>query len=124
MKKKLVVPVMLLVLNAVFFIYSREHVKRVQTDANTPHAIMITAAGFSPNKMVYQQGDTISLSVHNIDSKTHNFIIRDYFIFSRDLKPGEFTTVQFKAVKKGTFLIISDSTGMPEPGYKGELIVN
>ncbi|WCK53972.1 cupredoxin domain-containing protein [Aneurinibacillus sp. Ricciae_BoGa-3] len=124
MKKKLILPVMLLVLNAAFFVYSREHAQRVQTHASTPQAIAITAAGFSPNKLVYRQGGTVSLSVHNIDSKTHNFIIRDYYIFSRDLKPGEVTTMEFKAVKKGTFPIISDTPGFPEPGYKGELIVN
>ncbi|WP_051331090.1 cupredoxin domain-containing protein [Aneurinibacillus terranovensis] len=122
MKIRVVLPIILLLLNAAYYVYNHHGSSHVE--ARSPQKIMITNQGFLPNRLTYKVGDTISISIHNIDIKTHNFVLKDFYIFTPDLTRGGMSTVTFQATKKGHFPFISDANGIPEPGYKGELVIN
>ena len=124
MKRKwLIIPAMLLLLNVTVFVlkgYSSDRTRNVQGT----QIISITASGFSPNQIVARKGDTVNLVIHNLDDKKHNFVLKDLFIFTHNLNPGETTTLKFTAYKRGTFPIVSDTPGKPEKGYRGTFVVN
>lgn len=121
-KKWLLIPAFLLLLNVTVFVWKgyssdRTHqIRAIQT-------ITITSSGFSPNYLSFSDGDTVNLVVQNQDTKKHNFVLKDLFIFTHNLNPGESTTLKFKAYKRGTFTFVSDTPGTPEPGYKGTFVV-
>lgn len=123
MKKKwLMIPVILLLLNVTVFVlkgYSSDRTRNVQGT----QIISITASGFSPNQIIASKGDTVNLVVHNLDNKKHNFVLKDLFIFTHNLNPGETTTLKFAAYKRGNFQFVSDTPGKPEKGYLGAFIV-
>ncbi|WP_052947341.1 cupredoxin domain-containing protein [Aneurinibacillus tyrosinisolvens] len=121
-KAKYMLPLFLAALNIGMFVWNHEKTSQIQARAS--QTIMITSHGFTPNRLTYKQGDVISLAIHNTDDKQHNFVLGDYFIFSRNLTKGEMTTIQFTAHKKGSFTFFSDSPGHPEIGYKGEIEIN
>ena len=114
----------LVVVNIAVFVWNQRHDRVFTLTTRMSHTIMITKGGFVPNKLTCKQGDTVSLVVRNTDNKVHNFTIPDYHIFSRDLQKDEFSTIEFKAIKKGSFSFVSDTPGYPENGFNGTLEVN
>jgi plastocyanin domain-containing protein len=122
-KGKLAVLALLIILNIVAFFWNKQHDRILAIKAQGPQTIIINKHGFVPNRLVYKQGDVVSLIIHNQDDKTHNFVLADYYVFSPDLHKGETTRIQFTAVKKGNFSFVSDTPGYPELGYKGLLKV-
>ncbi|HBI04444.1 MAG TPA: hypothetical protein DDY49_10510 [Paenibacillaceae bacterium] len=123
MKKKwLLIPAILILLNVTVFVlkgYSSDRTQNVQGTT----IVTINNNGFTPNTISVNKDDEVNLMIHNIDNKKHNFVLRDLFIFTHNLNPGETTTVKFKAYKQGTFTFVSDTPGTPEQGYKGTFIV-
>ena len=81
----------------------------------------------SPNSGVLSEikvneGDTVKLTITSIDV-AHGFAITAFGVNSR-LNPGQTTTVEFVADKKGTFTFFcSVKCGTGHPGMKGTLIV-
>jgi uncharacterized cupredoxin-like copper-binding protein len=106
-------------LNAADFIWNKQHDKVLTLTVRSPQTIVINKNGFLPNQLKFKQGKTVSLVIHNQDEKSHNFVLADYHVFSRDLRKGETTTIEFTAVKKGKFIFFSDTPGFPETGYRG-----
>jgi plastocyanin len=106
-------------LNATAFVWNKQHNKALPLTMRSPQTIVINKNGFLPNQLKFKQGETISLVIHNQDEKSHNFVLTDYHVFSRDLRKGETTTIKFTAVKKGNFIFFSDTSGFPETGYRG-----
>lgn len=121
MKGKIVLPLLLLLLNVAFYLYNKDSTQHV--DTSSPKTIAISEHGFVPNELIFNKGDTISLVIRNMDRKTHNFVLPDFHIATRNLGAGDISTIQFKATKIGTFPFLSDTPGMPEPAYKGSLII-
>ncbi|CAM5782126.1 MULTISPECIES: cupredoxin domain-containing protein [Brevibacillus] len=91
--------------------------QRVQT-------VTISNAGFLPNKLSVNKGETVSLMIVNTDIRPHNLVIRELNVQSSDLKPNQSATLQFLAEQEGQFPFISNTPGYPEIGYQGTLIVN
>ncbi|WP_035299464.1 cupredoxin domain-containing protein [Brevibacillus thermoruber] len=91
--------------------------QRVQT-------VTIASAGFLPNRLVFHQGETVSLTIVNADTRPHNLVIRELNVSSADLKPSQSATLQFAASKKGRYPFVSDTPGYPEIGYQGLLIID
>lgn len=124
MKKKwLLIPTILILLNVTVFVFKGYSSDSTQQNVQGTTIITINNNGFSPNTISVNKDDTVSLMIHNIDNKKHNFVLRDLFIFTHNLEPGETTTVKFKAYKQGTFTFVSDTPGQPEQGYKGSFVV-
>lgn len=124
MKKKwLFIPALLLLLNVSVFVYKGYGSDRTHPNIRGTEIISITPSGFSPNRIVVSKGDTVSLMVHNLDNKKHNFVLKDLYIFTHNLNPDETTSLKFKAYKKGTFPFVSDTPGKPEKGYAGVFVV-
>lgn len=113
----------LLAINVAVFTWNQQHGRVFTLTTQMSQTIMITKTGFSPKHLTCKQGDTVSLVIRNTDNQTHNFTLADYHIFSRDLKKDEMSTIEFQAVKKGTFTFISDTPGHPEVGFDGTLEV-
>jgi uncharacterized cupredoxin-like copper-binding protein len=124
MKKKwLLIPVILIFLNVTVFVFKGYSSDRTQQNVQGTTIITINNNGFSPSTITVNKDDVVNLMIHNIDNKKHNFVLRDLFIFTHNLEPGETTTVKFKAYKKGIFTFVSDTPGAPEQGFKGSFIV-
>jgi uncharacterized cupredoxin-like copper-binding protein len=124
MKKKwFIIPALLIVLNLTVFVWKGYGSDQNGQNVQATTLITITNKGFSPNSISVQKDDTVSLMIHNVDSKKHNFVLRDLYIFTHNLEPGETTTLKFKAYKEGTFTFVSDTPGSVEPGYQGTFIV-
>lgn len=87
------------------------------------HTVSISDQRMDPQKIEVDQGAQVSIHIQNSGHAPHNFVLPDYYIFTRNLSPGEKTDVGFTANKKGTFRYFSDATGSPEPGLQGILIV-
>ncbi|MFY0544375.1 cupredoxin domain-containing protein [Brevibacillus sp. H7] len=99
---------------------------RLQASSTTEQRVQtvtISNAGFLPSRLTYQEGDPISLSIVNADTRPHNLVIQDLQVYTANLKPNESAILQFSAAKKGTYSFVSDTPGYPEAGYRGLLIV-
>jgi heme/copper-type cytochrome/quinol oxidase subunit 2 len=77
---------------------------------------------FSPNRVVVDQNDLVSVTVRSED-RAYGFAIDQYRIVRR-VPPGGSTTIEFRADQQGTFRFYSNLTS--EPGHErmqGELVV-
>lgn len=85
--------------------------------------VIIRDAGMTPSVLTAQKGEKVDLAIRNQGTKTHNFVLPDFYIFTQNLSAGETVTVQFTPDKTGTFAYYSDAIGKPEPGIRGSLTV-
>lgn len=122
-RTRLLFVLLLLAVNIAVFAWNQQHDRVFTLNTRLSQTIMITKDGFVPNKLTCKQGDTVSLVIRNTDGKSHNFTLPDYHIFSRDLQKDEVSTIEFKAIKQGTFAFMSDTPGYPENGFNGTLEV-
>jgi plastocyanin len=91
--------------------------------ANVHYEITLQDGGISPAAMSARLHETVQIHVTNQGSKSHNLVIKDFYIFTQDLKPSEDVSLSFAPDKKGTFQYYSDTGGKPEPGMRGQLRV-
>jgi plastocyanin len=77
----------------------------------------------SPAMLTARVGQRVELEVVNAGTRTHNFVVRDFYVFSPNLAPGERTRIGFAPDRAGTFRYYSDTGGRPEPGMTGTLRV-
>lgn len=88
--------------------------------------VTYTNSGISPSVITVTSGEHVKIQITNKASSIHNFVIPDFYIFSSNLSPGQSTTVEFDAVKSGSFPYYSDYSdsgkyGTPEAKYRGTL---
>mgnify|MGYP001611207042 CR=1 FL=1 len=77
---------------------------------------------FTPSTITVNQGDKVILHITSTDVK-HGFGLTDFGV-KGDLNPGETTTIEFTADKKGTFTFFcSVQCGSGHSEMKGKLIV-
>jgi len=78
---------------------------------------------FQPDTIRVNQGDRVILNIRSVDVM-HGFAINKFRVNSR-LIPGQTTTVEFVADKKGTFTFFcSVLCGSGHSTMRGQLIVN
>lgn len=91
--------------------------------ANVNYDVSLGDGLISPAVMSGKVNEIVILHVTNAGTKPHNLVIKDFFIFSHDLNPGEDLTLSFTPEKTGTFTYHSDRGGKPEPGMTGRLLI-
>lgn len=92
-------------------------------DANVNYEVSLQAGQITPSSMSAKLNETVNIHVTNRGSKPHNLVIKDFYIFTQDLKPGEDVNLSFTPNKRGTFAYYSDTGGKPEPGMRGQIQV-
>jgi plastocyanin domain-containing protein len=97
----------------------------VTAEANPNRAVEITLKdeGFVPSRVYAAADKAVTLRIVNRGSKTHEFAIPYYYVFTRNLNPGDVSTVSFTPSTAGRFDMVSDPKGNDEPEFKGEFIV-
>jgi plastocyanin domain-containing protein len=97
----------------------------VIAEASPNHAVQITLQdqGFVPGRVYAGVNKVVTLRIVNRGSKIHEFAIPYYYVFTRNLNPGDVTTVSFTPSTAGRFDMVSDPKGNDEPEFKGEFIV-
>lgn len=85
--------------------------------------MVIADSGIQPSTLSSQKDEALQLTIVNHGTKTHNFVIPDFYIFTQNLRPGETVSVGFTPDKTGSFPYYSDTGGKPEPGLRGTLTV-
>lgn len=85
--------------------------------------IRITDSGIVPATISGRIDEKIRLNIQNEGTKTHNFVLPSFYIFTPNLPPHQGTTVEFIPDKKGVFSYYSDAGGHPEPGLSGSFHV-
>lgn len=86
--------------------------------------IIITDRHFTPEKIVGQIDQPVTITVSNQGTKIHNFILPAFYIYSPNLSVHHTTTVQFTPDKKGVFDFFSDAGGKKEQGLLGKIDVH
>jgi cytochrome c oxidase subunit 2 len=77
---------------------------------------------FEPSTLNVNQGDKVILHVTSIDVE-HGIVLNDFGV-SEDLTPGETTTIEFTADKKGEFLFFCNVyCGLGHSDMEGTLII-
>lgn len=76
-----------------------------------------------PSQLRGVVGKPVSLNITNRGKKVHNFVIKDFYIFSQNLTPGQSTSVGFTPDKTGAFPFWSDTGGKPEAGMRGTITI-
>lgn len=77
---------------------------------------------FIPSEVRVKQGETVRLKIKSVDV-AHGFSLPDFNI-DQQLEPGQETTVEFVANKKGSFTFMcSVFCGQGHNGMKGTLVV-
>lgn len=91
--------------------------------ANVSYQMVLTDTSLSPSSMTARRTESVSIRVTNQGSKPHNLVIKDFYIFTQNLNPGQSVSVSFTPDKTGTFPVYSDVGGKPEPGIRGSITV-
>ncbi|MCL6517611.1 cupredoxin domain-containing protein [Alicyclobacillus sp.] len=86
--------------------------------------IRVTDDGFVPAAVIAMVDQPIHLHVVNRGSRTHQFSIPFYRIFSRNLPPGEATDIEFSPWTTGRYEMVSDPSGNFTPEFTGWFIVS
>ena len=92
--------------------------------ANVSLKITIHDQGISPATFSAKQGELVQIDVVNQGTRTHNLVIPAFYIFTRNLNPGEDVQASFRPDKTGQFPYYSDTGGKPETGIRGTMTVN
>ncbi|CAM3719590.1 cupredoxin domain-containing protein [Alicyclobacillus pomorum] len=91
--------------------------------AQSTFEVTLRDGSIQPAQISVRKGDKVTIHVTNAGANVHNFVIRDFYVFSNNLHPGEDVTVGFTPDKTGRFPFYSDKAGRPEPGMRGTLTV-
>jgi len=105
--------------------------------ASRPTVIMVVAG--KPNELAFTLSrsgllppGTIEFKIRNAGASPHDFVLCEYPVAnasrnscagyqSRDLQPGEATTITIRSIKKGTYEFLSTDPGDAAGGMKGLL---
>ncbi|MBX6352560.1 MAG: cupredoxin domain-containing protein [Thermoflavifilum sp.] len=93
-------------------------------DAQAPRTVTLRDGSIVPATLSAKVGQRVELEVVNAGSRTHNFVLRDFYVFGPNLAPGERTRIGFVPDRAGRFPYYSDTGGRPEPGMRGTLVVS
>ena len=100
------------------------HEGRAATGATVAaHDLVITDRQFSPQQIAGRLNQTIKIVIRNQGTRTHNFVLPAFYIFSPNLPASQGVSVEFTPDKQGVFPFFSDTGGRKEPGLSGEVIV-
>ncbi len=69
------------------------------------------------------QGDTVTITLHNADMTTHNVYVDGYDVQAPDAAPGANTSVKFTASSQGTFAYYCAIPGHRAMGMEGKIVV-
>ena len=70
---------------------------------------------FSPGHITVNKGDDVTLYIHGVNGRTHNFQIKEFGV-SGNVERGQTATVSFKADQTGTFELVCTDHATPETG--------
>lgn len=79
--------------------------------------------GFAPSRITTTLNQPIHLRIHNSGHHIHEFSIPQYRIYTRTLRPGETSDVQFSPWQPGSFDMYSDPSTDDQPEFGGKFIV-
>ncbi|GGJ03151.1 hypothetical protein GCM10010885_10550 [Alicyclobacillus cellulosilyticus] len=85
--------------------------------------IAITDQGFRPSRVTAVVNEPVFIRVVNQGTRVHQLSIPHYYIFTRNLGPGEVSTIRFTPDEAGTFDMISDPSGTETPEFTGWFVV-
>lgn len=99
--------------------------EKTQTNSTSVKEFNVEAVpfSFSPAAMVVNKGDTVRITVKNMNG-THDLKIDEFNVFTRTLKTGEEQTITFIADKVGTFQYYCSVGNHRAMGMVGTLTVN
>lgn len=85
--------------------------------------IVITDEQYIPQKITGHTGQKMHIDIYNKGSKTHNFVLPAFYIYTPNLPAHQSTYVEFTPDKTGTFTFYSDTGGAREKGLVGSVEV-
>lgn len=85
--------------------------------------VKLTDKGFEPSAITARTDEPIHLHVVNAGTKTHQFSIPHYHIFSQNIAPGTTDEVEFIPWEKGNYEMMSDPSGDYNPEFQAKFIV-
>ncbi len=90
-----------------------------------PQALIISIMddGFSPKQVVSAVNRQVQIEVYNKGSRTHQFSIPYYRIYTENIKPGGKESISFSPATTGQFQIMSDPSGKNLPEFSGTFVV-
>lgn len=87
------------------------------------YRIVVNDHAFSPAHITAHLNQPVTITIVNKGTKTHNFILPAFYIFTANLPAKKTTNVGFSPDKKGSYPFFSDTGGSKEPGLSGEIEV-
>ena len=79
---------------------------------------------FSPASITVAEGEKVRLTFNNIGKTPHNFIVDELGISTETIQGGSSDTIEFTAVKSGTFSFYCSVGNHRSLGMEGKLEVN
>ena len=87
-------------------------------------SLRVSAAGYSPNKLVADRYDVVHITITSTDGLAHGFVLPAYDVVER-IEPGEATEVELYLDKYGVFPFYSNVPSNQNVGnIKGSFVVN
>lgn len=87
------------------------------------YRIVITDHSFSPARITGRLNEPVTITIVNQGTKTHNFVLPAFYIFTANLPAKHTTNVGFSPDKAGSYPFFSDTGGAKEPGLEGHIDV-
>lgn len=78
---------------------------------------------FSPSEISVKKGDKVRIILQNTGTMTHDWVVDEFSVRTKIIKPGETDTVEFTADKTGEFEYYCSVGQHRANGMKGVLIV-
>ncbi len=85
--------------------------------------VVISDHSFTPKILVARPDHVVRINIVNNGTKTHNFILPAFYIYTPNLLAKQSTWVQFTPDKTGKFPFYSDAEGDREAGLAGTMQV-
>lgn len=87
------------------------------------YRIVITDHAFNPARITGHLNEPVTITIVNAGTKTHNFILPAFYIFTANLPAHHTTNVGFSPDKAGSYPFFSDTGGSKEKGLAGTIDV-
>ncbi len=85
--------------------------------------VVISDHSFAPTMLRARPDHVVRINIVNKGTKTHNFILPAFYIYTPNLPAKQSTWVQFTPDKTGKFPFYSDADGDREAGLAGTMQV-
>lgn len=85
--------------------------------------VVISDHSFTPMILMARSDHAVRINIINKGTKTHNFILPAFYIYTPNLPAKQSTWVKFTPDKTGRFPFYSDADGDRESGLSGSIQV-